>query len=184
NVSAAFDVGGTTVNTLTIQVPGGTRGTIIPNNSGALHHAAVIVTSDQSVVVERPDYFSNIGAGNAQTVSGASSVVGVQNPKSDWLFAEGYTGGGFQEYLVLANFGTTPVAAKVVLEFSNGHTETITPTIQPLDQTFIDVNGVIASNLGPTQDVSVEVSGNGYFIAQREMFFHYTHIVNGRSLSA
>ena len=192
NVSAAFDVGGTTINTLTIQVPGGTRGTIIPNNSGTLRHAAVIVTSDQPVVVERPDYFSNFSAGNAQTVSGASSVVGVQNPKNDWLFAEGYTGGGFQEYLVLANFGTAPVAAKVVLEFSNGHTETIMPTIAPLDQTFVDVNGVIVGNLGtcdttpcqPTQDVSAEVSGSGNFIAQREMFFRYTHILSGRNLSA
>ena len=192
NVSAAFDVGGTTINTLTLQVPGGTRGTIIPNNSGTLHHAAVIVTSDQPVVVERPDYFSNVNGGDAQAVSGASSVVGVQSLKNDWLFAEGYTGGGFQEYLVLANFGTAPVTANVVLEFSNGHTETVPETIAPLDQTFVDVNGVIASNVGTcdttpcqtTQDVSTEVSGNGSFIAQREMFFHYTHILSGRSLSA
>src|SRR5205085_11501065 len=148
NVSAAFDVGGTTVNTLTIQVPGGTRGTIIPNNSGALHHAAVIVTSDQSVVVERPDYFSNIGAGNAQTVSGATSVVGVQNPKSDWLFAEGYTGSGFQEYLVLANFGPSSTSAEVTLEFSNGHTETAPETVPAQRQTFVDVNAAIASHLG------------------------------------
>src|SRR5204862_7839763 len=112
--------------------------------------------------------------------------------KNDWLFAEGYTGGGFQENLVLANFGTTSVTASVVLEFSNGHTETVPETIGPLDQTLLDINGVIASSLGtcdttpclPTQDVSAEVSGNGNFIAQREMFFHYTHIGNGTSLSS
>lgn len=192
NVTANFDVGGTTINTLTVQVAGGTRGTIIPNNSGSLQHAAVTVTSDQPVVVERPDYFSNVNGGNAQAVSGSSSVVGVQNLQNDWLFAEGYTGEGFQEYLVLANFGTSPVAANVKLEFSNGHTETVPETIAPLDQTFVDVNAAIASSLGtcdttpcqPTQDVSAEVSGNGNFIAQREMFFHYTHVGNGRNLSA
>ena len=194
NVTATFVVGGATVSsqTQTIQVAGGTRGTIIPNNSGALLHAAVTVTSSLPVVVERPTYFSNINGGNAQTVTGASSVVGVQALQKEWLFAEGYTGNGFQENFVLANFGTTAVTASVKLEFSNGHTETVPETIAPSDQTMVNVNAILAGNQGtcdtspcqPTQDVSADITGNGNFIAQREMYFHYTHIANGRSLSA
>jgi hypothetical protein len=193
HVTATFYVGGTSILTRTIQVPALARGTIVPNNSGPLQHAAVIVTSDLPVVVERPAYFSTVSGGNAQTVSGASSVVGMQNLESDWLFAEGYTGGSFQEYFVLSNFSSTaPVSANVVLEFSNGHTETVAETIAPLDQTFVDVNQVIANNLGhcdttpcqSTPSVSAEISGTSSFIAQREMFFHYSHIANGRSLSA
>src|SRR5207248_850389 len=149
------------VNTQTLAVSGMTRGTIIPTNTGPLHHAAVMVTSDQPVVVERPDYFSKVNGGNAQTVSGATSVVGTQTLTNDWLFAEGYTGSGFQEYLVLANFSMSAVMTSVMLEFSNGHTETVTETIQPLDQTFVDVNAIIADRFGscdttpcqPTQDV-------------------------------
>jgi len=193
NITATFVVGGVTVNTQTLAVAGGTRGTIIPNNSGTLHHAAVTVTSDQQVVVERPDYFSNVNGGNAQTVSGASSVVGVRTLKNDWLFAEGYTGGKFQEYFVLANFGTTAVSANVVLEFSNGHTETVPETIQPSDQTFVNVNAIVANNLGtcdttpcqPTPDVSAEISSTASnFIAEREMYFQYNHVGNGRTLNA
>ena len=192
NITATFVVGGATVTTQTLAVPGGTRGTIIPNNSGTLHHAAVTVTSDQPVVVERPDYFSNVNGGNAQTVSGASSVVGASTLKNDWFFAEGYTGSGFQEYFVLANFSSTAVSANVVLEFSNGHTETVPETIGSSDQTFVNVNAIVANNLGtcdtspcqPTADVSAEISSTSNFIAQREMYFHYTHIGNGRSLSA
>jgi hypothetical protein len=173
-------------------VAGGTRGTIIPNNSGTLHHAAVTVTSDQPVVVERPDYFSNVNGGNAGTVSGAASVVGVRTLKNDWLFAEGYTGGKFQEYFVLANFGTTAISANVVLEFSNGHTETVPETINPSDQTFVDVNSIIANNPGTcdvtpcqtTPDVSAEITSTGNFIAEREMFFQYNHVGNGRTLNA
>ena len=192
NISATYDVGGATVNTQTLAVPGMTRGTIIPNNTGPLHHAAVIVTSDQPVVVERPDYFSNVNGGNAQMVSGATSVIGAKALNNDWLFAEGYTGDGFQEYLVLANFSMSSVTTNVVLEFSNGHTESVPEIIQPLDQTFVDVNSIISNRFGTcdinpcqaTQDVSVEVNSTNNFIAQREMFFHYTHISNGRSLSA
>ena len=193
NVTATFVVGGTTVNTQSIQVAAGTRGTIIPTtNSGSLRHAAVTVTSDQAVVVERPTYFSNVNGGNAGTVSGAASVVGVPTLKNDWLFAEGYTGGKFQEYFVLANFGTTAVSANVVLEFSNGHTETVTENIAPSDQTFVDVNAIVANNTGtcdvspcqPTQDVSAEISSTGNFIAQREMYFQYNHVGNGRTLNS
>ena len=192
NITASYDVGGTTVNTQTLAVSGMTRGTIIPTNTGPLHHAAVMVTSDQPVVVERPDYFSNVNGGNAQTVSGASSVVGMQTLKNDWLFAEGYTGSGFQEYLVLANFNTSAVTTNVMLEFSNGHTETVSETIQALDQTFVNVNSIIANKFGTcdtnpcqsTQDVSAEITSSSNFIAEREMYFHYTHIGNSRSLSA
>jgi hypothetical protein len=193
-VTATFVAGGATVSSQsqTITVAGGTRGTIIPNNSGSLLHAAVTVTSSQPVVVERPTYFSNIDEGNAQTVSGAASVVGVQTLQKEWLFAEGYTGPGFQENFVLANFGTTPVTANVVLEFSNGHTETVAEAIAPSDQMMVNVNAIIAGNLGtcdtspcqPTQDVSADITGTGNFIAQREMYFHYSHVANGRSLFA
>src|SRR5437764_4543921 len=99
-------------------------------------------------MVERPDYFSNVNGGNAQTVSGASSVVGVSTLKNDWFFAEGYTGSGFQQYFVLANFSTTAVSANVVLEFSNGHTETVPETIAPSDQNVVNVNAIVANNLG------------------------------------
>jgi hypothetical protein len=192
HLTATFTVGGTTILTKTIQVPAGARGTIVPDNSGPLQHAAVTVKSDVPVVVERPAYFSSIDGGNAGIVSGAASVVGLQSLASDWLFAEGYTGGSFQEYFVLANFSTAAhVSASVVLEFSNGHTETVAETIAPLDQAFIDVNKIIANSLGhcdttpcqPTTDVSAEITGNGKFIAQREMYFHYLRIANGRTLS-
>jgi hypothetical protein len=189
NVTATYIAGGKQSGTQTLQVPGGTRGTIIPNVAGS---PAVLVTSNQPVVVERPDYFSNVHEGNAQTVSGASSVVGVQNPKSDWLFAEGYTGAGFQEYLVLANFGSSSTSASVTLEFSNGHTETVPESVPAQGQTFVDVNAAIANHLGscdtnpcqPTSDVSLEVTSGSNIIAQREMFFHYNHTGSVEALAA
>ncbi len=192
--TAVLSAGGKTIAKQTIQVPAMTRGTIVPkSSSGALQHAALSVTSDSPVAVERPTYFNQVSVGNAQTVSGATSVVGVSALQRNWLFAEGYTGMGFQEYLVLANFSPkAAVKASVILEFNNGHTETIPSIIAPQSQTFLDVNAAITRGLGtcdttpcqPTPEVSAEVKGNGNFIAQREMFFHYSHTINGTSLTA
>ena len=103
NVSATYYANGRTIKRQTLQVPAGTRGTISPNNIGLPQHVAAIVTSDQPIVVERPNYFSNIDGGNAGTVSGATCVVGAPTLARDWLFAEGFTGAGFQEYFVIAN---------------------------------------------------------------------------------
>jgi hypothetical protein len=192
--TAVFSAGGKTVAKQIIQIPAMTRGTIVPkSSSGALQHAALFVTTNSPVAVERPTYFNQVSAGNAQTVSGAASVVAASALQTDWLFAEGYTGPGFQEYLVLANFSpNAPVKANVILEFNNGHTETIPSIIAPQSQAFLDVNAALTKGLGtcdttpcqPTPQVSAEVKGNGNFIAQREMFFHYNHTINGISLTA
>ena len=115
-VTATFYAHGQQLGTaLTQQVGAGQRGTIGLPNGGALQHAAVMVTSSQPVVVERPTYFHNIPAGHAGLVSGAASLVGVPAPGTSWLFAEGYTGGQFQETLVLANFNTASANATITL---------------------------------------------------------------------
>src|SRR5215471_13330509 len=89
---------------------------------------AIKVTSDIGIVVERPMYFNdNIAAAGGWT-SGAAAAVGAtsigSNSGSDWLFAEGYTGHNFQEYLVLANFTQTNAAVNVKLEYTNGTVQT------------------------------------------------------------
>src|SRR5205807_264157 len=74
-VTATYFANGQKIATQQVIVAGRTRGTIFPDSAANLpHHAAVVVSSSQPVVVERPTYFSNISAGNAQTVSGAADV--------------------------------------------------------------------------------------------------------------
>jgi hypothetical protein len=144
-------------------------------------------------VVERPTYFSNITAGNAQVVSGAADVVGVQNPAKEFLFAEGYTGGQFQENLVLANFGSSSTSTNVVLEFANGHTQTLPLTIGPQSQSTLNVNHAVATHSGTcdvnpcqsTPEVSMDVQATAPIVAERELFFHYSHTSSiGRTLVA
>jgi streptogramin lyase len=199
-VTATYFVGGTQVGLQTLAVDPGTRGTIYPGRAspGLPARVAAHVTSDQPVLIERPSYFNHVVAGNAGTVSGEADVVGVQQPASDFLFAEGYTGGQFQEDLVLANFDpTTDITnATLLLEYANGAKFSFPVTIPHQDQTTIDINQWTAhptaaggtclttSNCVTTHDVSMEVTAGSPLVAERELFFHYSHNANGRSLSA
>jgi len=198
NVKATYYAGGIQVGVQTLTVPAGTRGTIYPGRPTGFLPARVAawVTSDQPVLVERPSYFNQVVAGHAGTVSGEADVLGVQQPATDFLFAEGYTGGQFQEYLVLANFDPAADSnATLLLEYANGAKFSFPVNIPHRAQTTLDINALTAnpaafsgtclttSNCVTTQDVSMEVTAASPFVAERELFFHYSHNANGRSLS-
>ncbi len=186
SITATYYRGNKVLGTDTLTVQPGTRGTILPK--GFNEQVATWVHSSARVVVERPTYFNNISIGNAQHVSGAASVIGAPAPATDWRFAEGYTGGSFQENLLLANFGITSASARVVLEYDNGSTLTNTYTINAHDLVSVDVNNSTNHPTGtcaPTpcalsQSVSAEVTtSGGSIVAEREMLFHYNHFDRG-----
>ncbi|HLX56547.1 MAG TPA: hypothetical protein VKR83_05955 [Ktedonobacteraceae bacterium] len=184
-VTATYYANGAAIGTDQTVVAVGTRGTIFPNKHQPKLPArvAVVVTSTVPVAVERPTYFSNINAGNAGTVSGGADVIGVQALASDWLFAEGYTGGQFQEYFAIANLDKTANATANVtikLETSTGVVSSFNLSVPTLGQVLWNVN-----TSAPNAQVSAEISSTGaQIVAEREMFFHYSHQANGRSLSA
>lgn len=152
------------------------RATGSPNSIGLTQAVAVMVESSIGVVVERPTYFNvNIpNAGGATT--GAASLVGATNPGNDWLFAEGYTGPVFQEYLALANFTNNDDTAHVRLMYQNGSTQTIDVPVKALSLVFFDVNYAYdhpQPGSTPTREVSAEVTSNApSLVVERQMYFH------------
>lgn len=175
-VTATYYVGGKSAGvSQSVTVQPGARGTIAPSTAGLpAAHVAAIVTSTQPVMIERPDYFGNVNAGNAGIVSGATSVVGVQNLSNDWLFAEGYTGGHFQEYLAIANLdqsANTTANVTITLEYDNGSVQTYPVKVNAHDQLIWNVN-----QNAPAGNISADVSStNAKIIVEREMFFQYDH---------
>lgn len=166
--------------TSTISVPPLYRGTILP----PIHSQfSVKVTSNIGVVVERPMYFSDLIATAGGTLTGSASAVGATtlgpNSGSDWLFAEGYTGPDFQEYLVLSNFTATNTQADVKLEYTNGTTQTVPVTVPALGQLYFDVNNannnpVAGCSCTPTTSLSAEVfASTPSIVAERLMYFKY-----------
>jgi len=136
-------------------------------------------------VSERPTYFSNINGGNAGTVSGGADVIGVQQLANDWLFAEGYTGGHFQENFVLANLDPARTTATVTihLEYADGTSHAFVVSVNPLSQVIWNVN---TNGTGATsQSVSAEITSSGArIVVEREMFFGYNHVGDGRTTTA
>lgn len=181
NIVAHYYSGGAQVGTQNLTVAAGTRGTISPNGTGLPPHVAVVVISDQPVLIERPSYFNTVVEGSAGTISSANSVVGQQQLHSNILFAEGYTGSGFQEYLALANVSATATNATVKLEYQNGHTQTVITSIAAYSQTFLDVNQLAQHPTGTcdtnpcsiTPEVSADIQANTSIVAERQMYFHY-----------
>ncbi len=185
-VTATYYANGQSVGTQSINLNSGQRGTLFPSSAGLPTHVAAVVTSTQPIVVERPDYFGNVSAGNAGIVSGATSVVGTQSLSHDWLFAEGYTGGQSQEYLAISNLDSTANATAnvtITLQLGNGSSKVVTLAISPMSQMLWDVNANV-----PAGTVSAEVTSTGAaIVVQREMFFQYSHTItssNGFGLTA
>ena len=184
-VTATYYAGGKTVGTQTLTVAAGSRGTIFPSHASPSlpPRVSVVLSSSQPVVAERPTYFSGINGGNAGLVSGGADVIGVQQLSTDWLFAEGYTGGRFQENLVLANLdpASKPASVTIRLEYDTGASRAFTVTVNPLSQLIWNVNANSAG-AGTSQSVSAEITSTGAAIAvEREMYFGYDHVGDGRS---
>src|SRR5207247_7295903 len=98
----------------------------------------------------------------------------------DWLFAEGYTGTNFHEYLVLTNFDSgAPASVTVNLEYSNGATNPTTVTVAPQSQLFFDVNRISAQFTQATPSVSAEVTSDNPIVAQRIEYFRYNGTLPG-----
>ena len=184
-VTAHYFANGQQVGSQQLTVAPDARGTIFPTNAipALPAHVAVVLQSNQPVVVERPTYFSNVNGGNAGVVSGASDVVGMQKLSNDWLFAEGYTGGRFQENFVISNLdpGMTQANVTINLEYTDGTRRSYNISVKPQSQLFWNVN---TNALYPTsQSVSAEITSSGAnIIVEREMFFKYNHVGNGRTL--
>ncbi len=157
---------------------------VSPTDVGLHQKLAISVTSsDNPFVAERPMYFADTIPRAGGLTTGAASVIGATTPDDDWLFAEGYTGSGFQEYFEMANFGSTPAVTNVRLEYTDGSTQTYTITVPAYGFYTFDVN---AHQHTHTPSVSAEISTTGSIpiVVQRLMYFHYgnTHISGGTDI--
>jgi len=179
-VTLSYVAGGTQIATTQIVVAAGARGTTSPAALGINRTSALYVHSDQPVAVERPTYFSTSRSNISGPVTGAASVVGAPTPGKDWLFAEGYTGTNFHEYMVLANFDPSVTANVTVnLEYSNGATNATSVAVAPQSQYFFDVNRASAAFAQSTPSVSAEVSSDSPIVAQRQEYFRFNGTLPG-----
>jgi hypothetical protein len=131
---------------------------------------SVRVTSDLPVVAERAMYFGY------NDIDGGHVSTGSPRPAEEWYFAEGYTGGGFSEYILILN----PEAENAVVTF-----DFMKPDGSVYSQDFpVKANSRATVNVGAvpgmeSTDVSVRVTSDLPVVAERSMYFGYPECPGG-----
>ncbi len=127
---------------------------------------ATVIASDVAVVAERAMYFDKDG------IKGGSVVMGAGSPSEDLYFAEGYTGGGFDEWLLLSNPSDNSVTAITSFLRSDGVTIERETVLQPRSRATIHVDEV--SGLEDAEvSARVEATYPGV-VAERAMYFEFS----------
>lgn len=154
-------------------VPGFSRGTFKVNDllGGRKYQVSVKVESDLPVVVERPIYFSYLGTGNWGW-HGGHCVLGATELHNRYYFAEGSTRQGFEEWLVLQNPNQEAIEVEVSYYAAEGQDEETKRnyTVPSLSRATV----YVPDEVGGGKDVSISLSSEHDFLAERSMYFRYT----------
>ncbi|OFW67098.1 MAG: hypothetical protein A2V52_05270 [Actinobacteria bacterium RBG_19FT_COMBO_54_7] len=160
-------------------VAAGKRSTIMVNSAeagvGAEKDASVLLTCPTPFLAERPMYFDYQGLGNWGW-TGGHCVIGAVSPANEWLFAEGYTGSGFEEWLCIQNPGAT--AAAVTIDYyleGGGAPITKTHNIPANSRYTVPVN----TDAGAGLAISAKVSSTQPVICERPMYFNFNGAWSG-----
>ena len=151
-------------------VPAHSRGSFKANDllGGGSYQTSLALESTQPVVAERPMYFSYSGTGGWGW-TGGSCVMGVPSLSNSYYFAEGTTRAGFEEWLTLQNPGTSPITVNATYLLASGDPVPKSYTIDPAKRSTV----YVPREVGLDQDVSVYLSSDSPFLAERPMYFSY-----------
>ena len=153
---------------------------------GADQEVAARVTLPAAGVVERTMHF------NAAGWHGSTDLVGVNQPATEWDFAEGSTLAPYSEYLTLQNPGGSALSVSLNYVLDNGAHPVKQLTLAPNSRTTVEMasgdlgnqtpclpgaGGTCGVGAGHT-GVSVRVLAGGPIVAERPMY------VNGYSFGA
>jgi streptogramin lyase len=184
NVNIDYYANGKRVGTQFMRVAGWTHGTITSSDIHLPPHTAAVVTASQPVVVEHVTYYRNTWAGSIGFINAATSLIGAENVAHRWLFTAGFSGektsiGPTQENLVIANLDPTanaPAHVTINLDYADGSRHPFQLTVGAHSQVIWNVNAHVGAAAG---QVGVElVSTRAGVVVQRQIFYHYTLVVN------
>ncbi len=122
------------------------------------------ITSTLPIVAERAMYFDYAG------IDGGSNTLGATAPSSTWYFAEGFTGGSFDEYLCLQNPGDQPQDVHLTFYIQGGGTRAFDCQIQPHSRHTVKVDDIPGME---SVSNSVFIASSEGIIAERVMYFDY-----------
>ncbi len=125
------------------------------------------ISSDQPIICERPLYFNYTGYG-APGWNGGSAELGVSSSKTEWYFAEGFTGTGFQEWICIQNTGSEEAEVMVTYNIQGEGPREKVHSVPPGRYTIF-----VNSDAGPDLQLSACISSDHPVICERSMYFDY-----------
>jgi len=145
-------------------VPAAERLTVSVNRElGPDKDVSVKLTSAGTFVAERPMYFNYHDAWN-----GGHDVIGAL-PAAGALFAEGYTGPGFEEWLCIQNSAAAAAHVTVTYYPEGGAPIARQHTVAANSRYTIDVN----RDAGPGLSISAKVTSDVPVMTERPMYFDF-----------
>ncbi len=128
------------------------------------------VSSGRPVVVERSMYFDYNG------IREGHNSQGLPYLSTEWYFAEGYTAGGFDSYILLANPAATPANVIMTLVAENGSTANKSLTVDARSRRTVAVDRIGGWS---AKAFSVKLQSDLPIAAERSMYFTYNGITGG-----
>jgi len=127
------------------------------------------VSADQPILAER--YMSFTYTGSGTPIPGGTDVLGAQQTSNLYYFAEGYSGGGFAEYLTVENPNPASVTLTVTFLPANGSD----PTIKTYNIGATSRYTLLTNSVMPNQSFSMMVQSSRPVVAERPMYFNYNN---------
>jgi hypothetical protein len=130
------------------------------------------VDSDLPIIAERAMYF------NYQGRKGGHATIGAAAPNQQWFIAEGYTGGEFDEYVLLVNPGDAAASVDVVFMRPDGVKVSRKVEMGPHSRYTIHVDEI--ENLGSTE-VSTKVDATAPIVVELAEYFNFRGLTDGNN---
>ena len=134
---------------------------------GAGREVSILVGSEsRELAAERSMYFEYMGRW-----TGGHATFGATSLSTNWYFAEGYTGDGFDEYICVLNPGDEPSSLTFHFQTPEGSVDIGDGArVPPHSRATFKVNDL----LGPGREASLELESDRPVLAERSMYFDYS----------
>ncbi len=130
-------------------------------DSGVAAEVSTYLHSNLPILVERPMYFNQLHGG----LPGGHCAVGVNSTSDEWLFGEGYTGPGFDEWLTIQNPGGAAANLAITYYILGQVPKTTNHTVDAHSRLTVDVGYDAGENL----NLSAYVFSDQPVICERPM---------------
>ncbi|OFW59024.1 MAG: hypothetical protein A2Y75_00645 [Candidatus Solincola sediminis] len=167
----------TSTKELKVEVPARSRVTVHADDIPGLEQTefSSSVESETPIVAERAMYF------NYHQKDGGHDVMGINQLSDKWYFAEGYSAGDFDTYILLQNPNASDTTASLTYMLGNGATIRQDMVIGAHSRYTVYVDAVPGME---QTEFSTAIQSAAPIVAERAMYFNYRDRTGGSCAEA